>query len=75
MQLVRAFNLDELKKVLIIQTQVIFIYISNLKKMIFLDFWQNQMKLKGQLQRKYKLFSCERALKMLNSDIRITVIG
>ena len=31
--------------------------------------------LKGQLQRKYKLLSCERALKMLKNDICITVIG
>ena len=31
--------------------------------------------IKGQLQRKYKLLSCERALKMLKSDICITVTG
>ena len=31
--------------------------------------------IKGQLQRKYKLLSCARALKMLKNEIRITVIG
>ena len=31
--------------------------------------------LKGQLQRKHKLFSYKRALKMLKNDICITVIG
>ena len=31
--------------------------------------------IKGQLQRKYKLLSYERAFKMLKNDICITVIG
>ena len=31
--------------------------------------------IKGKLQRKYKLLSCERALKMQKNDICITVIG
>ena len=33
------------------------------------------IKLKGQLQRKYRLLSYERALTMLKNDICITVIG
>ena len=37
--------------------------------------WAYQLLFKGQLQRKYKLLSYERALKMPKNDMCITVIG